>query len=92
MGITAVDPGGLPGFRDGLDASIAALLWIGGLFVLLAGLLPLIVPGALLAWLWLRFVRRQKNKVGHETTPPPWDGAEGSDEEVEASPEEAEAE
>jgi uncharacterized coiled-coil protein SlyX len=93
MGITAVDPGGLPGFRDGLDASIAALMWIGGLFVLLAGLLPLIVPGALLAWLWLRFVRRRRNKVGHETkTPPPWGGAEGSDEEVEDSPEEAETE
>jgi len=55
--IQAVDPGGLPGFSDGLEAAWDMLLWLGGVIVLLAGLLlPFIwVPIVLwLIWRWRR--------------------------------------
>jgi uncharacterized coiled-coil protein SlyX len=63
MGITAVDPGGLPGFQDGLDASWIALQWIGGVLILLTGaILPLIIPLLVLAGLWFWIVRRRPEK------------------------------
>jgi len=71
MTLNAEDPGGLPGFQDGLDASWAALKWIGGLFVLAAGLLPLLIPLALLVWLWIWWSRRQSAKA---QPTPPWTG------------------
>jgi hypothetical protein len=57
MSIDSIDPGGLPGFRDGLEASWNALLAIGGLLLLIgAAALPFIwvIPLAWLAWLWTR--------------------------------------
>lgn len=65
MGIDAVDPGGLPGFQDGLKASWDALLAIGGLLILLAGaLLPFIwvIPLLWLAWRW-----RQRRMAKYES-------------------------
>lgn len=71
MSITAVDPGGLPGFQDGLEASWNALQWIGGVIVLLVGaVLPLIVPVALLAGLGLWIARRSSKRDEDGTTTP----------------------
>jgi len=79
MTLDAEDPGGLPGFQDGLDASWEALKWVGGLFVLAAGLIPLLIPLALLVWLWIWWSRRQSSRP---KAAPPWTGT--------ASPERAE--
>jgi len=70
MSIEAVDPGGLPGFQDGLEASWEALRWVGGLIILLTGtILPLIIPLALLAALWVWIARRRSGTAEVE---PPW--------------------
>jgi uncharacterized coiled-coil protein SlyX len=72
MNIEASDPGGLPGFQDGLEASWSALLGIGGVLILFAGAaLPLIVPVAVLLALILWFVRRGKNGNAAETAEEP---------------------
>lgn len=72
MSIDALDPGGLPGFGDGLEASWNALLWVGGVLVLLAGaILPLLIPLALLVWLLLWFSRREHKSDELETPPSP---------------------
>jgi len=84
MTIESVDPGGLPGFQDGLDASWEVLLWIGGLFVLAAGLLPLIIFAALVLWAWMWWSRRQAAKP---KPTPSWIGTEAP--EVEATEVEA---
>ena len=65
MSIDAIDPGGLPGFRDALEASWDALLWLGGLIVVFAGaLLPFIwvIPIIWLAWRW-----RQRRMAARES-------------------------
>jgi hypothetical protein len=62
-GIQAVDPGGLPGFADGLEAAWEMLAWLGGVIVLFAGLLlPFVwVPIVLwLVWRWRRTRRRDQ--------------------------------
>ena len=69
MSIEAVDPGGLPGFRDALDASVEVFLFIGGLFVLAAGLLPVLLLVGLLAALWIWISRRGSGTAEAE---PPW--------------------
>ena len=55
--ISAVDPGGLPGFADGVETSWNLLQRLGGLIVLIAGwLVPflwLLIP-AWLIWRWRR--------------------------------------
>ncbi|MCP3998201.1 MAG: DUF4349 domain-containing protein, partial [bacterium] len=79
MTIESVDPGGLPGFQDGLDASWEVLLWIGGLFVLAAGLLPLIIFAALVLWAWMWWSRRQAAK---EKPTPSWIGSEAPETEA----------
>ncbi len=78
MTIESVDPGGLPGFQDGLEASWSALVWVGGVVVLFAGaILPLLIPLALLVWLWLRFANREKKpKSESSIVRPPWTGAD----------------
>ncbi len=65
--INATDPGGLPGFRDGLSASWNMLKGIGGVFVLLAGwLVPLlwvlVLGGLYLLW--------QQRRLREKTTEP----------------------
>ncbi len=62
--IFAEDPGGLPGFRDGLSASWEFLQDLGGLVVLAAGgILPFVWLLALAAlYVWLR--RRRKAQAG----------------------------
>ncbi len=73
MGVMAEDPGGLPGFQDGLEASWSALQWIGGVIVLFAGaVLPFIVPLAILAALVLWIVRRRGPREPSKTATPPW--------------------
>lgn len=82
MGIDAVDPGGLPGFTDGLKASWEALLAIGGLLILFAGaILPFVwlIP---IVWLLMRWQRRSAIEKGSEATEsatPPWVTDEGPD-------------
>ncbi len=74
MSIESIDPGGLPGFQDGLNASWEALLWVGGVIIVAAGvILPLIIPLALLVALWLWWSRRQ---AGKDTPAVPWAGEE----------------
>lgn len=58
--ISAVDPGGLPGFGDGLSASWDVLQTTGGLVILFAGsILPFIWVLAL-AWIYFAWRRRHK--------------------------------
>ena len=94
MVIEAEDPGGLPGFQDGLDASKEVFLFIGGLFVLAAGLLPLLLLGVL-ALFGLRWLDRRRPKP-ETPTKPAWPAAAEAETEkatVEAeSSEEADAE
>ncbi|MDJ0925777.1 MAG: DUF4349 domain-containing protein [Acidimicrobiia bacterium] len=84
MGIDAVDPGGLPGFTDGLEASWDAVLTIGGLIVLFAGaLLPFIwvIPLLWLLWRWRkRHVAAQAARVQAAPKEPPPAGVEPADE------------
>jgi hypothetical protein len=80
MGIDALDPGGLPGFMDGLTASWEALLAIGGLLILLAGaILPFVwlIPILWLVWRWRQRRIAEYNSQGRESVAPPWvDSAE----------------
>lgn len=94
MTITAIDPGGLPGFQDGLEASWNALVWIGGVIVLFAGvILPLIVPLVLLAGLWMWLSRRRARQVvAPSSATPPWEGRPEPEPAAEAEPEPAEPE
>jgi uncharacterized coiled-coil protein SlyX len=92
MSIEALDPGGLPGFRDGLRASWDALLAIGGLLILLAGaILPFIwlIPLLWLGWRW-----RQRRVVAYkseasEAAVPPWLDAAESEREPDGEVEES---
>ncbi len=79
MGIDAVDPGGLPGFNDGLQGSWEALLAIGGLLILFAGaVLPFIwvIPIGVLLLRWLARRESERAEVGAATSAPPWVAAE----------------
>ncbi|MDJ0953949.1 MAG: DUF4349 domain-containing protein [Acidimicrobiia bacterium] len=69
MSIDAVDPGGLPGFQDALDASVEVFLFVGGIFVLAAGLLPVLILVALLVLAGSWWMRRQAAKP---QPAPPW--------------------
>jgi hypothetical protein len=75
MTINAIDPGGLPGFRDGLEASWNALVWIGGVIVLFAGvILPFVIPLALLGALWIWLSRRRpEQEQAAASAAPPWE-------------------
>ncbi len=65
--VFAEDPGGLPGFRDGLQASWNFLQTVWGLLVLLAGsLLPFIWVIPLAWWLWRRRGRRAQARAEAE--------------------------
>lgn len=102
MGIDALDPGGLPGFMDGLKASWEALLAIGGLLILFAGaLLPFIwvIP---IVWLIMRWQQRraaEKESEGTVSATPPWvtdepagQSVDETEEPTKAEPEEESAE
>lgn len=96
MGIDSLDPGGLPGFADGLEASVDALLGIIGLIVLFAGaLLPFIwvIP---LGWLlWNLQKRRNAQRTARvEAAPvkPPWTEAVETTKEASEDAEPAEKE
>ncbi|MDJ0664338.1 MAG: DUF4349 domain-containing protein [Acidimicrobiia bacterium] len=77
MSIEAVDPGGLPGFQDALDASGEVFLFIVGILVLAAGLLPVLLVVGLLAALWLWIARR---RAGSTESEPQDEGSDKSDE------------
>lgn len=72
--VEAVDPGGLPGFGDGISTSVELVQQLGGLAVLFVGLaIPLLwVP--LLIWLYLRWRRGRRLDEG-ESSSPDSDGA-----------------
>lgn len=61
--LSAVDPGGLPGFGDGLATSWSALRDLGGVLVLAAGsILPFLwLP--ILAWLYVAWRRKRRAEV-----------------------------
>ena len=66
--IVAVDPGGLPGFGDGLEASWELLSLLGGLIVLgLGAAVPFlwIIP---VIWLVARWLDRRRSPRVPETT------------------------
>ena len=59
MLIEAVDPGGIPTFGEGLEASLELLVTVGAVLVLLAGSLIPFLPLLVVGWiLWRRFGRR----------------------------------
>ena len=59
--IDTVDPGGVPGFSDGLSASFAFLADLGRVLILGVGvLLPFIWLLPILVWLFLRWRRRER--------------------------------
>lgn len=59
--IEAVDPGGVPGFAEGLEASLSFLATLGRVLILGAGLvLPFIWLAPILIWAFLRWRRRQE--------------------------------
>ena len=60
-GIQAVEPGGLPGFSDGLAAAWDMLLWLGGVIVLFAGLLLPFIWIPIVVWLIWRWRRKRKD-------------------------------
>ncbi len=60
-GIQAVEPGGLPGFSDGLAAAWDMLLWLGGVIVLFAGLLLPFIWVPIVVWLIWRWRRKRKD-------------------------------
>jgi hypothetical protein len=60
-GIQAVEPGGLPGFSDGLAAAWDMLLWLGGVIVLFAGLLLPFIWVPIVLWLIWRWRRTRKD-------------------------------
>ena len=66
-GIQAVDPGGLPGFSDGLEAAWDMLLWLGGVIVLTAGLLLPFIWVPIVVWLIWRWRRSRKQDEAPES-------------------------
>lgn len=77
--VQVVDPGGLPGFRDGLQAGWSFLQTVWGLVVLVAGaVLPFVwVPVLLWLWWWRR--RRQPSPVVTRTAASPLEDEPGAD-------------
>jgi hypothetical protein len=86
MSISAVDPGGVPGFAQGLERSIDVLVTLGQLIVyLVAAVIPFFwIPLGI--WWWLR---RSSQKTAQSSddatqsadeTPEPVDATVGSDE------------
>ncbi len=72
VAIGAVDPGGLPGFQDGLSAAWEVLRWLGGLAVLLAGAAVPFLWLPVLIWLaarWLRGRRRTRAAAAPPAAP-----------------------
>jgi hypothetical protein len=64
--LEAVDPGGIPTFGEGLEASLELLVNVGAVLVLAAGSLIPFLPLLVVGWiLWRRFGRRP-----HPTAPP----------------------
>ena len=61
--VEAVDPGGLPGFADGLETSVDALRTIGGVAVVVAGV---VVPFLWLAVLAGAFIWWRRRRAGGE--------------------------
>jgi hypothetical protein len=98
ISVDALDPGGLPGFADGLEASIDGLLAIAGLVVLLAGaLLPFVwvVPVGWLLWRWHKNRNARRVSQPADSQQPPRTGAgtteePSTDELPEAEPAETE--
>lgn len=77
--ISAVDPGGVPGFGEGMETSLELLVTLGQVLVyLVATLIPFFwVPLAI--WWWLRRSGRRKDKESADETPDLVDSVTGSD-------------
>lgn len=63
MFLEAVDPGGIPTFREGLQASWELLLQLGRWLILAAGALLPFVWAPVLVWLLWRLVRGRRNEL-----------------------------
>ncbi len=81
--VVAVDPGGLPGFDDGLSSGTELLQIIWGTVVLsagfLVGLAPLLLVVGVVIW-WLRR-RRIQEQLAAEAAVPPLPEADAADDE-----------
>ncbi|HSJ26805.1 MAG TPA: DUF4349 domain-containing protein [Acidimicrobiia bacterium] len=68
ISINAVDPGGVPGFGEGLERSLDALVTLGQLVVyLIAALIPFFWIPLGIWWLWRRRVRRHDHEEPAES-------------------------
>ncbi len=76
--VEAVDPGGLPGFGDGLSAGLDFLRNVGGLAVLALGTAIPFLWVPVVAWLAIRWRRRRATASQDE--PPPDAGSSGGPE------------
>ncbi|MFQ5554179.1 MAG: hypothetical protein ACE5GC_02265 [Acidimicrobiia bacterium] len=81
MFVDAEDPGGLPGFGDGLDASRDILVGIGGLLVLIAGAsIPFVwVLGLIALYWWWRRRREDDTTISPPPDAPPGTGSDPED-------------
>lgn len=69
--IQAVDPGGIPSFSDGLQASWEVLVNAGRVLILFAGAIVPFIWVPILAWFgWQLFKRRREEPEGTEPAPP----------------------
>jgi uncharacterized coiled-coil protein SlyX len=70
--VQTIDPGGLPGFGDGISTSVDFVRQLGGILVLLAGIIIPLLWIPLLLWLYLRWrrTRRQDGAAPAESETP----------------------
>jgi len=68
--VNAVDPGGVPGFRDGLEASLGLLADLGRVIILSLGIaLPFIWLIPIVGWVLIRWRRRDRVTLDSEPAP-----------------------
>lgn len=71
ISLDGVDPGGLPGFSDGLTAAVDVLSWVGGVIVVSAGFVLPFIWVLVLVGVWVWWWRRRRSRPAEAALPPP---------------------